>query len=118
MKTDNIILTRSFDFALSSIKLYSMLTENREYVISKQFLRSSTSVGANVEEAIAAQSLKKFISKMSIASKESREPCYWLRLLQKSQLVNYDFNSHLDHANEIIRIITAIVKSSQEKLKL
>ena len=84
MKTENKILDLSFDFALQAIKLYKILIENKEYVISKQFLRSATSIGANVEEANAAQTKKEFISKMSIASKESRETRYWLKLLDKS----------------------------------
>jgi four helix bundle protein len=95
------------------IKLYSFLIENKEYVLSKQLLRSATSVGANAEEATAGQSRKDFISKMSIASKEARESLYWLRLLHKSQLVKHDFTPYLSQAEEIVRIITAIVKSSQ-----
>lgn len=113
MKTDNIILTKTFEFSLWIIQLYSLLVENKEYVLSKQLLRSATSIGANVEEEIAGQSRKDFISKMSIASKEARESLYWLRLLQKSQLVKHDFTSYLNQAEEIVRIITAIVKSSQ-----
>lgn len=113
MKTDNIILTKTFEFSLWIIQLYSLLIENKEYVLSKQLLRSATSIGANVEEEIAGQSRKDSISKMSIASKEARESLYWLRLLQKSQLVKHDFTSYLNQAEEIVRIITAIVKSSQ-----
>jgi four helix bundle protein len=113
MIKENIILTKTFEFSISIIKLYSFLIENKEYVLSKQLLRSATSVGANAEEATAGQSRKDFISKMSIASKEARESLYWLRLLQKSQLVKYDFTSYLSQAEEIVRIITAIVKSSQ-----
>ncbi|SRR5258708_18425236 len=110
---DNIILVKSFDFALIIIKLYSTLVEQKEYVLSKQLLRSGTSIGANVEEATAAQSRKDFISKMSIASKEARETRYWLRLLQKSQFVKIDYSTYLNDIEEIIKIITAIVKSSQ-----
>ncbi len=113
VKTDNIIQTKTFEFSLLIISLYSTLLENREYVLSKQLLRSATSIGANVEEAIAGQSRKDFISKMSIASKEARESLYWLRLLQKSQLVAYDYEPYIAKAEEIVRIITAIVKSSQ-----
>jgi four helix bundle protein len=112
---DNIIQNKTFDFALSVIALYSKLIEQKEYVLSKQLLRSATSIGANVEEAIAGQSRKDFISKMSIASKEARETRYWLRLLQKSQLVRIDFTPFLRDIEEIIRIITAIVKSSQQE---
>jgi four helix bundle protein len=71
MKTENVILEKSFDFALMIINLYKNLIINKEYVLSKQLLRSATSIGANIEEATAAQSKKEFISKMSIASKEA-----------------------------------------------
>jgi four helix bundle protein len=82
---------RTFKFALSIIELYKYLKEHKEYVLSKQLLRSGTSIGANVEEAQAAQSKKDFTSKMSIASKEARETRYWLRLLDQSYYLN-DFS--------------------------
>ena len=113
MKKDNIIQQKSFDFALSIIELYKELTKENEYIISKQLLRSGTSIGANIEEASAAQSKKDFIAKMSISSKEARETRYWLRLLDKSQLVNLDFTLYLSSIEEIINILTAIVKTSQ-----
>jgi four helix bundle protein len=75
---------RTFEFALLIIELYRYLIVNNEYVMSKQILRSGTSIGANVQEAQAAQSKKDFVSKMTIASKEARETDYWLRLLDKS----------------------------------
>jgi four helix bundle protein len=114
MKTENRIVDLSFNFSLSIIELYKSLIEKREFVISKQLLRSATSIGANVEEAIAAQSRKEFISKMSIASKEARETRYWLRLLDKSRLADLDFSSQLNEAEQIISILTKIVKTSQE----
>lgn len=77
----SVIQEKSFQFALQVIQLYRELQNEREYVLSKQLLRSGTSIGANVEEASAAQSRNDFIAKMSIASKEARETCYWLRLL-------------------------------------
>ena len=113
MKKDNIIQQKSFDFALSIIELYKELTKENEYIISKQLLRSGTSIGANIEEASAAQSKKDFIAKMSISSKEARETRYLLRLLDKSQLVNLDFTLYLSSIEEIINILTAIVKTSQ-----
>lgn len=76
MKKDNIILDKSFDFALRIIELYKQMTAQHEYVLSKQLLRSATSIGANVEEATAAISKKDFAAKMSIASKEARETRY------------------------------------------
>ena len=82
---DNIIQKKSYDFALTIIALYRNLVKGNEFVLSKQLLRSGTSIGANVEEAQAGQSRADFISKMSIASKEARETCYWLRLLRDSK---------------------------------
>lgn len=113
MKEDNLIIDKSFNFALEIIDLYKTLRNSNEFVISKQLLRCATSIGANVEEANAAQSKKDFIAKMSIASKESRETRYWLKLLNKSQLVELDFSSYLNHIDEIIRILTSIVKTAQ-----
>jgi len=75
---------RSFDFALMIVEVYKFLLEKKEFVLSKQLLRSGTSIGANVHEAQAAQSRKDFASKMAIASKEARETLYWLRLLDNS----------------------------------
>ncbi|MCH7827794.1 MAG: four helix bundle protein [Bacteroidetes bacterium] len=114
----NLIQEKSFNFALSIIGLYKKLTTQKEYIISKQLLRSGTSIGANVEEALAGQTKKDFISKMSIASKESRETKYWLRLLDESQFVIFDYKNYLNDITEIINIITAIVKTSQSKLNL
>ncbi len=113
MKIENIILERSFDFALSIITLYQQLVSNKEYVLSKQLLRSGTSIGANIEEATAAISKRDFIAKMSIASKEARETRYWLLLLQKSQIVKFDFTAYINEINQIVNILTAIVKTSQ-----
>lgn len=90
-----------------------MIAQN-EYVLSKQFLRSATSIGANVNEATAAQSKKDFISKMSIASKEARETKYWVTLFEKSQIVILDYKSLLKEIDEISRILTSIVKTSSE----
>lgn len=109
----NIIVDKTFAFSLNMVQLYKHLQENHETVISKQLLRSGTSIGANVEESTAAQSRKDFVTKMSIASKEARETKYWLRLLQESQLVEGDYTSRIDEVDEIIRILTSIVKTSQ-----
>jgi four helix bundle protein len=116
MKKDNIIQTLTFDFSLQIIELYKSLIEQKEYVLSKQVLRSATSIGANVEEAGAAQTKKDFIMKMSIASKEARETRYWLRLLDKSQMIKKDYTVYLTNIEKIINILTKIVKTSQESL--
>ena len=89
------------------------MTAQHEYVLSKQLLRSATSIGANVEEATAAISKKDFAAKMSIASKEARETRYWLRLIDKSHLVKIEVKEYLDEIEHIINILTAIVKTSQ-----
>jgi len=115
---ENIIKEKSFNFALEIINLYKDLAAQKEFVISKQLLRSGTSIGANIEEASAAQTKKDFIAKMAIASKEARETKYWLTLLQKSQLVNKNFSEYLLNIEEIIKIITSIIKTSQENLKI
>lgn len=112
MKKDNIILDKSFDFALSIIGLYKIMVEQKEYVLSKQLLRSGTSIGANVEEATAAYSKKEFAAKMSIASKEARETRYWLKLIKNSELVSINIDNHLAEIEQIINILTAIVKTT------
>lgn len=114
MKTDNIIANKTFDFSLKIISLYMQLKKENEYIISKQLLRCATSIGANVEEAIAAQSRRDFISKMAIASKEARETKYWLRLLDKSELTNIVVSDYLIEIEHIVNIITKIIKTSQE----
>jgi four helix bundle protein len=116
MKEDNKILSLTFDFAIQIIDLYKMLIQHNEYVISKQLLKSATSIGANVEEGNAAQTKRDFIMKMSIASKEARETKYWLRLLDKSQIVKHDYSGHLTKIDHIINILTKIVKTSQQSL--
>jgi four helix bundle protein len=113
MEKRNVIREKSFEFALETIDLYKKMLAEREYVISKQLLRSATSVGANVEEAVSGASRKDFIYKLVIAQKEARETCYWLRLLQKSSLVSIDVAPNLNKADELVRILTAIVKTSQ-----
>ncbi len=116
MKTENRIVDMSFDFSLQVIGLYRVLIVQKEFVLSKQLLRCGTSIGANIEEACAAQSKRDFIMKMSIASKEARETKYWLRLLDKSRLVQVDYTAYLQSIEHIINILTKIVKTSQESL--
>lgn len=90
--------------------MYKYLTENkREYVLSKQVLRSGTAIGANIEEAIGGQSRKDFLSKISIAYKEARETGYWLRLLHDTNYLNQkEFDSIMELSNELTRIIGKI----------
>lgn len=112
---DNIILNKSFEFALQIIELYKQMKAQNEYVLSRQLLRSGTSIGANVEEATAAISKKDFTAKMSISSKEARETRYWLKLIDKSNLVDVNVKLHLNEVEQLINILTAIVKTSQNK---
>jgi four helix bundle protein len=114
MKSENVILDKSFNFALSIIELYKILVEQREYVLSKQLLRSATSIGANVEEASAATTKKDFAYKMTISSKEARETRYWLKLLDKSQIVELNYSKYISDVTELIKILTAIVKTAQK----
>ena len=114
MNTENKILELSFEFSLQIIQLYKILVENKEFILSKQLLRSGTSIGANIEEAMTAQSRKDFISKMSISSKEARETRYWIRLLDKSRLVDIDYSIYLNSIDHISNILIKIVKTSIE----
>ena len=114
MAKESLIQQKSFAFALTTISLYRRLQIEKEFVISKQLLRRGTSIGANIEEATAAQSRKDFLSKMSIASKESRETKYWLRLLDESKLVTINVSGELKEIEELIRILTSIVKTTSQ----
>ena len=106
---------KSFSFALAIISLYRELQSRKEFVISKQLLRSGTSIGANVEEATAAESRRDFIHKMNLASKEARETFYWLRLLSESDLApGIDVSSELSRSHELVRLLTSIVKSTSK----
>lgn len=118
MKTSNIIEEKSFKFALRIVNLYKyLISEKKEYIMSKQILRSGTSVGANIAEGVEAQSKKDFISKLSIALKEANETKYWLRLLIASDYINSNVGGNLkEELLEIIRILTAILKKSREKI--
>ena len=117
MKQKTKITEISFHFSLEIIKLYKKLRSEKEYIISKQLLRSATSIGANVHEASAGFSKRDFAHKMSIASKEARETQYWLKILKDGKMVNYDLTKYMDEIQSIINITTAIVKTTQKSLK-
>jgi four helix bundle protein len=120
MIKNNIIQEKSYSFALRIVKFYKYLIDDKkEYILSKQILRSGTSIGANVEEAIGACSEKDFISKLSIAYKEARETKYWLRLLIDSNYVDKEFCKNLlSECNEIIKIISRIQITMKDKLNI
>ena len=117
MKKKSIAAEKSFNFALKVIDLYMQLKSENEFVISKQLVSSGTSIGANVEEALAGYSEKDFANKMSISSKEARETAYWLRLIDESPHFHIDVKQLLNDSEELIRILTAIVKTTQAKSK-
>ncbi len=110
MEGENIIKTKSKKFALRIIGLYKYLVDRkREFVISKQVLRSGTSIGANIEEAIGGQSKKDFTAKICIAYKEARETKYWLELLGESSILEKEFAESIKNdCEEICRIIGKI----------
>ena len=106
MKSENIIQKKSFAFAIRIVNLYKYLREEKnEFVLSKQILRSGTSIGANVEEAIGGQSEKDFFAKLTIAYKETRETIYWIKLLTETKYLDQEqANSLLNDAEEICKI--------------
>ena len=113
----NPIRDKSKQFAVRIIKLYQCLeSEKREYVLSKQVLRSGTSIGANTREALEGQSRADFTAKMSIALKEARETEYWLELLHETGYLSKEqYTSMEADCRELVRILTSIVKTSKEK---
>ncbi len=119
MSEKNITLNKSFEFAIRVVKLYKYLCENKkEYIISKQLLRCGTSIGANINEAQAGQTKKDFIAKMSISSKEARETKYWIDLLIATDYLSEEdkhTKSLLLEIDELIKLLTSIVKTSQTK---
>jgi four helix bundle protein len=113
--SDNIIQNKSYGFALRIIKLCVWLKESKHFELSSQLLRSGTSIGANVEEALAGHSRKDFLHKMNIATKEARETRYWLRLLKDSGILSESqADSIINESDELVKILTSIVKTGQE----
>lgn len=112
---NSIIKQKSFNFALNIISLYKILVENKEYIISKQLLRSWTSIWANVVEWLNWQSRKDFLAKMYIAYKEANETNYWLELLRESNLVEIDFSKNIQDIQEILKILWSITKTISEE---
>ncbi len=117
MKSNNIIQEKSFAFAIRIVNLYKYLIgDKKEFVLSKQLLRSGTSIGANVEEAIGGLSEKDFLSRLGIAYKEARESIYWLKLLNKTNYLNdKEFESLFNDAEEICKIIGKIQITMKSK---
>lgn len=112
---DNIIKDKSYNFALRIVKLNQYLNkEHKEFVLSKQILRSGTSIGANIEEAIGGVSRKEFINKLSISYKEARETHYWLRILNDSGYISTDmFTSFENECLELCKILFSIIRTTK-----
>ena len=114
--SESIIAERAYKFALEIIKVYKFLVREKEYVLSKQLLRSGTSIGANVNEAISSQSKKDFIYKLSIGLKEARETKYWLRLLKDGEYFDLIIYLKLNNeCEEIIKILSSIILTTKAR---
>ena len=110
------IRERTFEFSVQIIKLYQYLqNEKREFTLGRQLLRSGTSIGANVEEATAAQSKKDFVAKMSISLKEAREANYWLRLLKRTGYIKKE--ALIIESGEIMNILGAIIRTTKKNMR-
>jgi four helix bundle protein len=116
-KSESIIASKAYSFALEIIILYKQLvTDKKEFVLSKQILRSGTSIGANVNEALSAQSKRDFVHKLSISLKETRETNYWLNLLKDSNYISSEiFTKLIDKCNEINKILSSIILTTKQK---
>lgn len=112
---DNVVLEKSKKFAIKIITFYKSLYEHNEYVLSKQILRSGTSIGANIRESMNAQSNKDFVSKMNIALKEADETMYWLEIMLDSNTITQESYNYLyGDAQELVKLLTAIIKTSKQ----
>ncbi|MHA1331162.1 MAG: four helix bundle protein [Candidatus Hodarchaeales archaeon] len=110
------IKERTFQFSLEIIRLISKMPKNIVgYEVGRQLIRSGTSIGANVEEATGARTKKEFINIMNISRREARETKYWLRILKDTELISdQKIVTLIDEAEELIKILTVIIKSSQK----
>lgn len=115
MRKENIIQEKSFAFAIRIVKLYQHIAKReKEYVLSKQLLRSGTSIGANVEESIGGSSKKDFKAKLKISYKEARETMFWLKLLRETNYINVtEFKSVSEDCDEILRLLYTIIKNTK-----
>ena len=118
MKNDSVVMNKSYTFALRVIKLYKYLVlEKKEYVLSKQLLRSGTAIGALIKEGEHAQSKADFLNKMNVALKEANETEYWIELLRDSEYLSpTESKSLLEDIAELIRLLISIVKSTKSSL--
>jgi four helix bundle protein len=112
---ENIIVEKTYHFAVQMTEVCKKLKEKKEFHLASQLIRSATSIGANVREATAAQTKRDFIAKMSIASKEAREANYWINIIKDSHIMDLDYSNPLKESEEIIKILTAILKTAKSK---
>ena len=117
IQSESIIGNKSYAFALEIVNTHKFLVqEKKEFILSKQLLRSKTSIGANVNEAISAQSKRDFVHKLSLALKESRETLYWLKLLYDSDYSTNEICTNLkEQCNEINKILSSIILTTKQK---
>jgi four helix bundle protein len=117
IKSESIIAGKAYIFALEIVKIYKVLVEQKkEYVLSKQLLRSGTSIGANINEAVAGQSKRDFVYKLHIALKEARENNYWLNLLKDSLYISLvEFDELSNKCNEIMKMLSGIIITTKER---
>ena len=119
MRESSIIKDKSLKFSIRIVNLYKYLCEKNEFVMSKQILRSGTSIGANTAEASRAESESDFVHKLSIARKEGEETLYWLELLQKTDYISGEqYQSMNDDCIELQKILTSIIKSVKSSLEV
>lgn len=117
IKNKNVLKDKSFTFSIHIVEQYKRLTESKEFVMSKQLLRSGTAIGALIREAEFAQSRADFISKLSISLKEANETCYWLELLHGTHYIDAErFEKSSKYINELISMLVSSIKTSKLKL--
>lgn len=116
-KENSIVRTKAYDFAVEIIKAYKKLSsERREFILSKQLLRSGTSIGANVNEALSAESKRDFVHKLNISLKEARETSYWLNLLKDSEFItNESYLTLHSSSKELEKILSKIILTTKER---
>lgn len=116
---ESIVAVKSYAFAIRVVKLYKLLSqEKREFILSKQMLRSGTAIGALIKEAEHAQSKADFLNKMNVALKEANETEYWLMLMKDTEYLNEkEFQSIREDCSELLKLLASIVKSTKSTLK-
>lgn len=114
---ESIVAGKAYAFALDIVRLYKHLTtDKKEYVLSKQLLRSGTSIGANLNEAVSSESKRDFVHKLSIGLTEAKETAYWLRLLKDSEYISLQHYTPIDNkCSELIRMLSSIILTTKQR---